>query len=295
MSEKHLVNTENICDNTFSKIIEFNYDENIFMLKSVMFNQVNRGVPFVIRKYIPETLCLKWQNLNYLSKKINNVLLPIERYDNIFYDVNNMTTINLTLREYIEYLKSPKLQKEKLYLAEVELFNSNKKSSILQVLDADIPYYNQFYINKLVSRILFLGKDTVTQMHYHNTVEAILNQISGLKHIFLFPPNNSLFYQMKPFPWYSSKNNFSQMTFNASNPEQFKKIATQSDLKGGIEVLLEPGDCLYIPVYWWHIVFGTNISLSFTDLFNASIHKKYLSFLGLRSRNHMALLKKIWY
>ena len=69
MSEKHLVNTENICDNTFSKIIEFNYDENIFMLKSVMFNQVNRGVPFVIRKYIPETLCLKWQNLNYLSKK----------------------------------------------------------------------------------------------------------------------------------------------------------------------------------------------------------------------------------
>ncbi len=272
----------------FSKIIEFNYEENALKSKSVMLNLVNKGIPFVIRKHVPEELCLKWQNLPYLSKTLNNIILPIERYDNIFYNTNNIATTNLTFEQYVRLLRSPKL-KEKLYLAEIELFKSKKENSLLQVLNNDIPYYRQFYRDKLNSRIFFIGRDTITQMHYHNTIEAMLNQISGVKHIFLFTPNNNLFYQMKPYPWYSSKNNLSQVTFEATNPEQFKEIAIEMGLKGGIEIVLNPGDSLYIPIYWWHIVFGKNISISFTDLFSTSFYKKYLSFLGIRSRNYMTM------
>ena len=65
---------------------------------------------------------------------------------------------------------------------------------------------------------------------------------------------------------------------------KFEKVAEQKALKNGFKVILEPGDSLYIPIYWWHVVFGENISMSVSDFFGASFYNKYLAPFGIRTR-----------
>ena len=277
--------------------LEFNFrdDKDIFMFKNTADELVQNNIPFVIRNHIPHALHTKWQDINYLSEKLKHIRLPVGSYDNSFYSIANLNTLDVTFEEYINHLLyTPLTDVQKLYLAELAIFDKYKQSSILQILNSDTISYTPFYRDALESRVFFIGKNTITQMHYHTSVEAMLSQIDGKKHICLFPPDNGLFYQMEPYPWHNKYYNWSQIIFEATNSLQFREIVASDGLLNCIEVILEPTDSLYIPIYWWHIVFGEGISSSFTDFFSSSSARKYLSFLGLRSGNHFSALKKIF-
>jgi hypothetical protein len=275
----------------FLKPREFNYSCN----NNTVLSFINNNTPFIIRNNVNESLCTKWQNLDYLSNTLGEIQLPIESYKDSFYDINTSTIIHLTLKEYMDYLLATQSQKN-LYLAELELYNRGRETdSVLCPLNSDIVDDDLLYHKTLLySRVLFLGKNTISQMHYHKRCEAILNQILGVKRVFLFPPNNGLFYQMKPYAWYLKKNNWSKIIYKVKDALDFKEILKTKKLINGFEIVLNPGDSLYIPIYWWHIVFGENISLSYTDFFFADFKKKYLTFLGLRSGNQIAALLKYW-
>ena len=265
--------------------LNFYRGQNIYQFDNVVSTFIKNNIPFVIRNFIPEELPSKWQNLNYLASKVGGVTIPLESYENFFYEMDKLQTIFLSFQEYVDYLKAP-IKTQKLYLAEVELFNRNNTKVLFQILNNDIKYHT-VYTNKLYARVMFLGHHSITQMHYHTQLEAMINQVVGIKKFFLFPPNHNLFYQMNPYPWYHAKSNWSQYKFKVSNASDFKGIAERLNLVNGVEVSLSPGDSLYIPIYWWHIVFGEEMSLSFTDFFDTNSSKKYLSPIGLRSLNHI--------
>ena len=281
----------------FSQVLEFSshHNKNNFILNDTNIKLINYGIPFVIRKFFPEKLCKSLQDLHLISKKVNDALLPVEYYNNPHYETTGSFAKHLTFKEYIEYLLSP--EKEDILYLVLDLYNKhrrirdrtieNKKGSIFELLN-DIISNNKILDKQLFynteRRVLFLGKNTITQTHYHDRQEAILHQITGTKYVYLFPPDNHLFYQMKPYPWYTTKHLWSQIMFKFKDFSDFEKAAEQKSLTNGFKAILEPGDSLYIPIYWWHTVFGENISMSVSDFFSTSFCKKYFSPFGIRTR-----------
>ena len=244
---------------------------------------IQEANPFVIRKNILHWPALKkWQNIKYFQEKFNDLNIPIENYTNSFYSQESLKLIEMTFEEYCKENTDPKYR---LYLAELDIFNKYKKNAVLKALREDIAH--NFITQEVnhVKSVLFYGTDSVTQMHYHRKYEAALNQICGRKTILLFPP--TAFYQMKPHPWFHKLNNWSRILFKVKNADEFINISESLGFESGHLVTLEPGDSLYIPIYWWHIVFGEKLSISVTDFAKSKFRKVYLSFLGLRSRNYM--------
>jgi len=283
----------------FSQVPEFsdshNHDQDNFVLNDVNIKLIDYGIPFVIRKFFPEKICKSLKELHLLSSKVNDVKLPVEYYNNLDYDTTGSFAKHLTFQEYIEYLFSLET-KDTLYLV-LDLHNKirkirdrtieNKTGSIFELLNDEI-LNNEILKKRLFynmqRRVFFLGKNTITQTHYHDRQEAVLHQVVGTKRIYLFPPNKHLFYQMQPHSWYTTKNLWSQIKFKFEEFEEFEKVSEQKGLRGGFKAILEPGDSLYIPIYWWHTVFGENISMSVSDFFNSSFRKKYFSPWGIRTR-----------
>jgi hypothetical protein len=178
--------------------------------------------------------------------------------------------------------------KNKYLHTEASIYLSNKEKGELGTLSKDIkvpPYVDSSLF--LYSRI-FLGKDTLTACHYHPQQEAFLCQIIGDKTVVLFPPSKKEFFYLYPHSWHSNVSNWSQIDFTSKDFH-----VTYPNLKKAIPYIarLKPGDMLFIPIYWWHLVYGENLSISVSHFWQSSLYRRYLTFLGLRS-NYYWWLKR---
>ena len=267
--------------------IEYKAEQNCPDYLNLLNDLVLKNIPFVIKGYTRYDKCAQWSSLNYINNKLKDTNLPVESFSKPFNDITGLSQVTMTFKKYMEHIMSHK--NPNLYLAELEL-NSTSASKEIKNLNSDIK--EVFYNDRLAHRVFLLGRNTITQMHYHRIYDSFIHHVSGSKYTFLYPIANKLFYQLKPYPWYSKINDWSQILFKSNTHQEFSTKATELGLKEGYKIFLEPGDSLYVPIYWWHIVFGQDITVSFVDFFHASWKKRYLSFLGLRSMNHFNFIKK---
>ena len=147
--------------------------------------------------------------------------------------------------------------------------------------DIEIP--NFFDPAPHVASKIFAGWNSRCSVHYHPSAEATLSQVIGRKRGLLFPPGGSDFGHLYPHHWLSRSFSFSKLEFplDGSWPDldEFPRLAQSRP----VEVVLDPGDMLYIPIYWWHVFFGQEGAMSVTHLWMASLRKRYLCRMGLRS------------
>ncbi|MCB9344908.1 MAG: cupin-like domain-containing protein [Saprospiraceae bacterium] len=141
--------------------------------------------------------------------------------------------------------------------------------------DFSIPTIMDGFVNELP--FLFFGcEGSRVTMHFDVDMSNVfLNQIHGRKRVILFPPNQSRRLYHLPFTVASH--------VNIMNPDflQYPALARAQ----GLEVMLMPGETLYIPMgYWHHIEYtdgGYSISLRAFDSVRsrfkglASITKNY--------------------
>jgi len=105
---------------------------------------------------------------------------------------------------------------------------------------------------------LWIAKAGVTtQVHYdlwHNTFV----QLWGRRHFLLFPPTEyskfSLFPRSHPY-WRQS-----QVSLTSANLRDFPDL---SNVKA-FEVIVEEGDLLWVPAYWFHVATTLDVSISLT-------------------------------
>jgi hypothetical protein len=99
----------------------------------------------------------------------------------------------------------------------------------------------------------------VTQTHYDPQYN-FLSQLQGTKRVILFPPSETSLYL---FPHIHRSYRQSQLpleiSFNQTRPDP-QLFPTLPD--SGIEVVLHPGDTLFIPPYWYHRVEALTMSIS---------------------------------
>jgi cupin-like protein len=154
---------------------------------------------------------------------------------------------------------------EKLYLKEkgfIEKFPN---------LIADVPLQPAISTTDPYPTILWLGSSgTTTPLHY-DAVDSLFAQVWGRKEFTLFAPADiSLLY---PFPMFSRISFFSRVEIEQPDRNKFPRFAEAHPFK----VILEPGELLYLPAFWWHRVqsLDTAISVSYYRTLSGRRHLKW--------------------
>ncbi|GAA6624133.1 cupin-like domain-containing protein [Scytonema sp. NUACC26] len=203
--------------------------------------------------------CKNWSN-DYLIKKCGNhtirVLCYAENYLNNYQYVYDKTYPDtfMKFKEYVDIKFSEKKTENSLryYMCAVDL------EKFFPELTVDINY-PEYFSRKPKINFWFGSCGNTTTLHFdreHN----ILAQIRGRKRILLYPPSNYLsFYP--PNGERGALEYCSKVDPLNSNLELFPKFPWQQKK----EIILQAGEMLYIPPFWWHHVTGVdeNISLSF--------------------------------
>lgn len=111
-----------------------------------------------------------------------------------------------------------------------------------------------------ISRFWLSAAQTSTPLH-RDVAQNIFFQLAGRKRIYLYSPAAS--------PWlYSNPLRSALPNYSRFDPEQpdYERFPLCREVQP-LEVVLEPGDVLYLPSRWWHQVRSLEVSASFNFWF----------------------------
>ncbi|XKL68822.1 hypothetical protein PGB90_006591 [Kerria lacca] len=173
--------------------------------------------------------------------------------------------VQMKFSEFVDKIKNWKKNDERLYLQQV--LDNSVGISIVQ----DFVKFNWNWITEkqiknnwgsLTSNLLLVSMEgNVTPCHYDEQ-QNFYAQVKGYKRIILFRP--SQFKCLYPHPVYHPYDRQSQVDFEKPDYNRFPNFKDAC----GFETVLEPGEVLYIPMYWFHHVEsllrgGYTISINF--------------------------------
>jgi len=110
------------------------------------------------------------------------------------------------------------------------------------------------------TRLWISAPGTLTPLH-HDLAENIFLQLVGRKRFLLYPPAASPW--LYSYPFASALPNYSRVDPENIDEQRFPLSRAVSP----IEVVLEPGEALYLPSRWWHHVRTLDVSVSYNFWF----------------------------
>lgn len=118
-----------------------------------------------------------------------------------------------------------------------------------------LPGYLKMKDRAAQTYLWFGSADTITPLH-HDVMNVLFCQIYGRKRVLLIAPDET--------PWlYNEVAVYSAVTMDLADLRRYPLFGHVAPL----EVIVNPGEILFIPVGWWHHVraLDTSISVSFTN------------------------------
>lgn len=217
------------------------------------------GAPVVIRGLL--ALKPEW-NLSYLQEQLGDREFPIryygwERYqqDKRQWDSmgSGVETHSMPFSEYARLLENGEAREKDLYLGKCSLQQTPLATSVnLKQTET------QLGLTQPVSAAnLWVGMGGHVTCLHCDPFDGILMQLYGSKRLVLFPP--SQLSNLYPFPVMAHlryglrrRASYSQVYPDRPDFATFPKFCEAFQQR--YEVILEPGDVLFIPVGWWHEV-----------------------------------------
>jgi len=208
-------------------------------------------------------------NPEYLREKIGNRRVPIKTYSSAEGRYGFPTFRFTTFGDYLDLQEDPH-QRRLCRLGDVNI------EPFLSELSPDIR--RPALVESSTCRAaLFTGVDTFCNAHYHTADEALLTQVFGQKRILLFPPRYAQ--SLYPVPWYQLANNWSSVNVEMPDLDRHPRFKEAQP----IEVLVSPGQSLYIPVHWFHAVFGVGMTATVTWFWPSNVRRWQFPFPGYRA------------
>jgi hypoxia-inducible factor 1-alpha inhibitor (HIF hydroxylase) len=99
---------------------------------------------------------------------------------------------------------------------------------------------------ELTSNLLLVGQRGNTTPAHYDEQQNLFAQLHGKKRVVLFSPAD--FRCLYPFPLHHPCDRQAQVDLYAPDMQRFPRFTAARPL----EAVLEPGEVLYIPQYWWH-------------------------------------------
>jgi hypothetical protein len=200
----------------------------------------------------------RWTN-DYLTEKVGARSIPTFKHktdahgpSRVYNDpkkgLSDIPAIKLA--EYIDLLSDAAISEGQLYAALLPI------KTTLPELWPDIRFPHFVDEDKYRAVNLWFGPgNNVTPLHY-DAADNFLAQIRGRKQVILCPPRE--IGRVYPFPFRYVVNHFSQVDLVSPDLTRFPAWADVD--RTCLE--LGPGDMLFIPVYWWHAVWGIGQNMS---------------------------------
>ena len=234
-----------------------------------------KGVPVVIRGAIEHWKARTHWNFEYLASKAGSVSIGVTK-----------SNANALPSPDIE----PNIKFEKLridaYIASLMQENKNVSANTSIPLtnipglaeDIEVPSY----IDRAALHAAYIwiaSSNALTRLHYdpyHNLYACI----SGRKKVILIAPK--FLPQVYPHPWHSKYSHHSRVDIDNPDLTRFPRFAEVTRL----ETTLEPGDMLFIPIDWWHQVYGLDNSIVVNLFWHASL-RQFVSYPQLHKFRYL--------
>ena len=217
----------------------------------------------------------KWGDKNYLRDKVGHKQVPVfecdpdnteavKRFAGFLPVAGMVDQHNMPLNGLLDMLEKMdpsedgKHFKGRYYLADCTL------SEFIPELLEDIKVPNllekpgvapQDYIS--IPRI-WIGRNNFSRTHMHVENHDLLCQLVGQKRCLMFGPDQAP--NLYPNPMWCRTDNPFNSQVNIENPDydlhpNFRNVKAY-------DCLLNPGDMLYIPTFWWHAVYTPGLSVA---------------------------------
>ncbi len=238
---------------------------------------ISKGLPVLVNSEPALHKAVSTWNLDYLAAKHPNHPCRVD-----YYREGNrkilQKQIHMNFSDYVDIQKNDPKKRLEYYLSDQELTELFPHTAD----DVRVPDMIKDY--KLNCVHIFTGVDTYTTSHYHLVGhEVILGQIVGKKRVRLYPP--SQFRLLYPEPWYSMRYRFSTIPFRGTEDEQLFSRYPRLREAAVYDLMIEPGNALFIPQGWTHTVEGIGETISAVYSFMSSWRHAYWP---LVIREHMA-------
>ncbi|EMR11280.1 hypothetical protein PNEG_00309 [Pneumocystis murina B123] len=233
---------------------------------------LEKNMPIVLKELDIGTCVEKWTP-EYLISRIGSTRKVIVHNAKTNFMNFHEKNFSYETMEFEEFINSIYKDGSKLYMRSISTKNPRTKPSLLEEDfpeisdDLNIPKELSQTIcpNKFSSPLRISSKNIGMWLHY-DVMSNILIQIRGSKKVQLYPPSDVLHLQFLPG---SSSSKIPNIF--TENPENLRNTHSH-------QVILYPGDILYIPAFWLHAVQSLEPSIS-VNVFWRHLDYQYYSTL----------------
>ena len=233
--------------------------------------------PVIITGAMSGWKALSSWNPDYLSKTVGNTQVDVYVSQNGRFGSDLKKGLNylITPMKFSDFMSA--ILENNKSISNYYYIQTQPITTIFPELVQDIETPN--YVDKkfVLAMNLWLGTHGNISLLHHDLSNNILAQVSGRKRILLFEPKQTSF--LYPFPAHSKTPHLSQINIDETDIDKFPKFSKAKY----IECVLEPGEMLFIPVYWWHQVYSfdkLNIAVNFWC--EVKFRQRWLTYSGIR-------------
>ncbi|WNZ23731.1 cupin-like domain-containing protein [Leptolyngbya sp. NK1-12] len=238
-----------------------------------------RGIPVIIT----DLLQPEWDwNLDYLCQQLGEQKFLLRYYGKERYqqDKREWTSIgsgvqtqSQSFTDYAELLRNRTAHEQDIYLAKCSLQETPlADTEAMQTLSTGLA---RLGLQQPASSFnLWVGPAGHMECLHYDAMDGTLVQLHGSKRVVLFPPGQT--FNLYPYPFYAHlwhglrlRSWFSRVYPDRPDFEAFPKL--RQALQHKYEVILQPGEVLYIPAGWWHEV--TSLSDELGDEMVCSVNR----------------------
>jgi hypothetical protein len=204
-------------------------------------------------------------NLDYLTQALQSQTFLLRYYGNDRYqqDKRLWTSIGsgvqakqVRFEDYATLLRSREAHAKDIYLAKCSIAQTPLAQA--PILEAIHTQLHQLGLTTPVSDVnLWIGPSGHIECLHYDPTDGFLMQLHGAKRIVLFPPSQLA--NLYPYPITTHLRHglklrcwFSQVYPDHPDFEAFPRVAHALPHKH--DIVLNPGEALYIPAGWWHEV-----------------------------------------
>ncbi|WP_340202267.1 cupin-like domain-containing protein [Ascidiimonas sp. W6] len=208
--------------------------------------------PVIVKGGIKETRFYKNWSMDYLKQKIGSKRVILNHAPSRLYNnaISEIKTMEGTFHEMADRLLHKKVDNGSYYLAQSSIGQNFPEL----LADLETPAHIKESDLLLATNMWLGGAGCDSGLHYDFNHNFFL-QVIGQKELVLFSPQDS------DYLYPSNKEGFQHMSQIALQNVDEKRFPLYAKAEP-LSLVVEAGDMVYIPSYWWHNLISLELSLS---------------------------------